>query len=47
MAQMKAYSIPMKKWTLICGKEYFCRKVLQKVDVLSILALLLSKHVDG
>ena len=30
MAQMKAFTIPMKNWTLICGKEYLCRKVLKK-----------------
>ena len=33
MAQMKAYTVPMKNWTLICGKEYLCRKVLKKVGV--------------
>ena len=30
MAQMKADTILMKNWTLICGKEYLCRKVLKK-----------------
>ena len=30
MAQMEADTILMKNWTLICGKEYLCRKVLKK-----------------
>ena len=30
MAQMNADTILMKNWTLICGKEYLCRKVLKK-----------------
>ena len=30
MAQMKAYTIWMKNWTLICGMEYLCTKVLKK-----------------
>ena len=30
MAQMKADTILMNIWTLICGKEYICIKVLNK-----------------
>ena len=30
MAQMKAYTIPMKNWTPICEKGHLCKKVLKK-----------------
>ena len=47
MAQMNADTILMMYWTLICGKNYLCRKVLEKVNVSNIFnishSLLLSR----
>ena len=40
MAQMKAYTMPMKNLTLICVPEFLCRKVLKK----SMCLLMPSNH---
>ena len=33
MTQMKAYTIPMKNWTLICKKGHHWKKKFGKIDV--------------
>ena len=47
MAQMKAYTILMKNWTLICGKDYLCRNVLKKVDVRKARQIQTWSNVPG
>ena len=41
MAQMKAYTMPMKNLTLICVPEFLCRKVLKK----SMCAAIVGENV--